>query len=291
MIYSQATGGFGNQLYNYAIGFALAQTYHDELTIDTSHYSVTPRHFALDKLTISGKIVSLYPPRRDTKLSRMPARLLRIIATNRHGRCRWIKERFETRNQFGNYDFSHKASLYLEGWWQHYRYFDKYYDLLCKEFQLREEFISDTCRDLIKHSCLESSVAVHIRRSDYEASWVLDDDYYHKAFEFINEKLKNPHYYIFCEDIPYVREHYGLIPNATFVTDEFSMSDLEEFWFMSKCKHQITANSTFSWWAAYLNTNPGKIVIAPEYMHWTKDYYPSNWHVIKVNKRESTASP
>lgn len=282
MIYSQATGGFGNQLYNYAIGFALAQQYGDELTLDISSYKFSPRPFVLDQMTISGTVSSIFPPGRDTRLSRMTARALRILATNRHGRCRWIKESANTRNQFGSYDFSYKASLYLEGYWQHYRYFDDYRDLLCKELQLKEEFISAPCRRLIEQGAAENSVAVHIRRGDYEAAWVLDDSYYHKAFAFMNDRLENPRYYIFCEDIPYVKTHYGYLPETTFVTGEFSLSDMEEFWFMSRCRHQIIANSTFSWWAAYLNTNPGKLVAAPEYMHWGRDYYPADWHVLQA---------
>ncbi len=282
MIYSQATGGFGNQLYNYAIGFALAQQYGEELTLDISPYRFSPRPFVLNQMTISCKVASLFPPRKDTKLSRMLARALRILATNRHGRCRWIKERPDTRNKFGAYDFSHKANLYLEGYWQHYRYFDDYRDLLCKEFQLKEEFISAPCRRLIEQGLSEDSVAVHIRRGDYEAAWVLKEDYYHKAFAFMNEKLENPRYYIFCEDISYAKEHYGYLPKAIFVTGEFSLSDIEEFWFMSKCRHQIIANSTFSWWAAYLNANPEKLVAAPEYMYWNRDYYPENWHVLQA---------
>ncbi|MCM1264050.1 MAG: alpha-1,2-fucosyltransferase [Butyrivibrio sp.] len=282
MIYSQATGGFGNQLYNYAIGFALAQQYGESFTLDISPYKFSPRPFVLDQLTISGNIAYLFPPKKDTKLSRMTARILRIIATNRYGLCRWLKESPSTRNQFGSYDFSHKASLYLEGYWQHYRYFDSYHDLLCKEFQLKEEFISEQCRHLIQQVQAEDSVAVHIRRGDYEAAWLLNDDYYHNAFAFISSKLKNPRYYIFCEDIPYIKEHYGYLTNAVFVTGSFSLSDMEEFWLMSKCRHQIIANSTFSWWAAYLNTTSGKIVVAPEYMHWNKEYYPSGWNVLQA---------
>lgn len=284
MIYSQATGGFGNQLYNYAIGFALAQEYHDDLTLDISPYKFSPRPFVLDRLTISGKVVSLFPPARDTKICRIFARVLRILASNRYGLCKWIKEASDTRNRFGNYDFSHKASLYLEGYWQHYKYFDKYYSELCKEFQLKQEFMSAECKKLIESCSQENSIAVHIRKGDYEASWVLDDSYYYKAFAHMDAMAPNPHYYIFCEDIPYVQAHYGNLPNAVFVTADHTLSDLEEFYLMSKCRHQIIANSTFSWWAAYLNTHPDKQVIAPEYMHWTKDYYPESWIVLPTAK-------
>ncbi len=279
MIYSQATGGFGNQLYNYAIGFSLAKEYGEEFALDISPYRFSPRPFVLDRLTISGKVISLCPPTHNTKLSRMIARILRKLASNRHGHCKWMKEAPETRNRYGSYDFSHKSSLYLEGYWQHYKYFDKYYTELCKEFQLKEEYISPDCKKLIETCSSQNSVAMHIRKGDYEASWVLDDSYYQKAISHIEHNTSDPHFYIFCEDIPYVEEHYSNLSNAVFVTKEYKLSDLEEFYLMSKCRHQIIANSTFSWWAAYLNNYSDKIVIAPEYMHWTKDYYPSNWMI------------
>lgn len=75
----------------------------------------------------------------------------------------------------------------------------------------------------------------------------MKDSYYHNAFSLLNERLTTPHYYIFCEDTDYVKEHYGYLPNMTFVTDEYKLSDLEEFYLISKCRHQIIANSTFFW--------------------------------------------
>lgn len=281
MIYSQATGGFGNQLYNYAIGFTLAQKYHDDFTLDISPYAFSPRPYVLNQLKITGKVCSLYPPKKNTKLFRMLARMQRIFATNRQGKCKWMKELPETRNQYGNYDFSYKKNLYLEGYWQHYKYFDECRELLCKEFTLKEEFCSPLYNELIQKCLNENSVAVHIRRGDYEASWILPDSYYHQAFQTIEYKEENLKYYIFCEDVAYVQEHYSYLQNAEFITGKYELSDLEEFFVMANCKHQIIANSTFSWWAAYLNTNAEKTVIAPEYRQWTKEYYPTNWRLIK----------
>ena len=280
MIYIQAAGGLGNQMFCYAIGYALAKDYKDKLTIDLSAYRFSPRPYILDSFNISGTLKNMFPAYNGSKPCRMVARLLRIIASNRYGACKWIKESKETRNAYGNYDFSHKKSLYLEGWWQHYKYFDRYYEDICKEFTLKQENISDICRELVDSCSNQDSVALHIRRGDYEASWVLKDDFYHESIKIMNEKLNNPHYYIFCEDIEYAKEHYGYLENATFVTGCFELTDLEEFHLISKCKHQIIANSTFSWWAAYLNSNPSKIVIAPKYMHWTKEFYPESWIVL-----------
>ncbi len=280
MIYTQLTGGLGNQMFDYAIGYALAKDYNDKLTVDISAYKFSPRPFVLDSFQITGTVKSMFPPHNTSKICRMFARTMRIIASNRYGACKWIKESLDSRNAYGNYDFSHKKSLYLEGYWQHYKYFHRYQEDIRKELCLKSENISDTCQTLTDACLSQNSVAIHIRKGDYEASWVLKDDYYHEAIKTMSQELENPHYYVFCEDIEYAKEHYKYLANATFITGNYKLTDLEEFHLISKCKHQIIANSSFSWWAAYLNTNPNKIVIAPEYLHWTKDFYPDNWIVI-----------
>ncbi|MBQ7944971.1 MAG: alpha-1,2-fucosyltransferase [Lachnospiraceae bacterium] len=280
MIYTQITGGLGNQMFDYAIGYALAKDNNDKLTADISAYKFSPRPFVLDSFEITGAVKSMFPALNTSKPCRMIARLLRIIASNRYGSCKWMKESMESRNAYGNYDFSYKKSLYLEGYWQHYKYFDRHYKDICKEFSLKSEHISNGCQKLVDDALTQNSIAMHIRKGDYEAAWVLKDSFYHDAIKIMNEKLDNPHYYLFCEDIEYAKEHYGYLTNATFVTGNYSLTDLEEFHLISKCKHQIIANSSFSWWAAYLNSNPSKIVIAPKYLHWTKEFYPDNWIVL-----------
>lgn len=280
MIYTQITGGLGNQMFDYAIGYALAKDNDDKLTADISAYKFSPRPFVLDSFEITGAVKSMFPAFNTSKPCRMIARLLRILASNKYGSCKWMKESMESRNAYGNYDFSYKKSLYLEGYWQHYKYFDRHYADICKEFTLKSEHISIACQELVDAAMSQNSVAMHIRKGDYEASWVLKDDFYHESIKLMNEKLDNPHYYLFCEDIAYAKEHYGYLSNATFITGDYSLTDLEEFYLISKCKHQIIANSSFSWWAAYLNQNPSKVVIAPKYLHWTKEFYPESWIVL-----------
>lgn len=282
MIYSQTTGGLGNQMYNYAIGYALAKTYNDDLTIDISPYKFSPRPFVLDQLAITGKVKSMNPPLKDSKLFRMAARILRILHSNQYGRCKWMKESNETRNQYFNYDFSHSSSLYLEGYWQNYRYFDDYCTDLCKEFSPKEKLLSESCNSFIENCKKENSVALHIRRGDYEAAWLLDEAYYTKALEIMNSKISSPKYYVFCEDIPYAKALCEKLNNSVLVTESYNFTDMEEFFAMSACQNQIIANSSYSWWAAYLNQHENKLVIAPETMHWARDYYPIDWVTISV---------
>ena len=134
----------------------------------------------------------------------------------------------------------------------------------------------------------EYAVSIHFRRGDYlternkySYGGICTEDYYRAAMERITYKIKTPHFYVFSDDIEYVKENYD-IPNAVFI--ERNMFDDYEDWYdmclMSKCRNNIIANSTFSWWGAWLNAHKDKIVIAPE--KWINTYsyediYPDNW--------------
>jgi hypothetical protein len=106
-------------------------------------------------------------------------------------------------------------------------------------------------------------------------------DYYHEAIKIMKEKIKNPYFFIFSDDIPWVKENLKIDGDAFFITGK-KIKDHEEMFLMSRCKHNIIANSSFSWWGAWLNNNPEKIVIAPK--RWfnnekinTSDLVPDNW--------------
>ena len=134
----------------------------------------------------------------------------------------------------------------------------------------------------------ENAISVHVRRGDYTIgnnAWVYGDictaEYYDSALHYIKEKTENCKFYFFSDDIEWVKEQFT-IENAVYI--EEAMFDAYEDWYdmylMSLCKHNIIANSTFSWWGAWLNQNKGKIVIAPK--KWInvcdyEDIYPLEW--------------
>ena len=124
----------------------------------------------------------------------------------------------------------------------------------------------------------EESVSLHIRRGDFitDNYKVLNLSYYDNAISYIKEKLKNPHFYIFSDDIPWAKENLKIDGTHTFV--DWTSSAEEDLHLMTKTKHNIVANSTFSWWGAFLNPNKEKIVIIPE-----TGFYSDGWEHMKVN--------
>lgn len=141
---------------------------------------------------------------------------------------------------------------YFWGYWQK----GSYYKGLKLDLRLKDEFITDDMRKMAEDLKKHNSVAVHTRRTDYAqyANWILDDEYYDKAKEKISELVENPVFYRFSDDPRYGRVH----------------DEITDFYLMSQCKHNIIANSSYSFWAAMLNNNPDKVVI-----------YPNDWKVTK----------
>jgi hypothetical protein len=131
-----------------------------------------------------------------------------------------------------------------------------------------------------------NAVAIHFRRGDYitkpnsrKIHATCSNKYYLDAIEMVSDKVQNPHFFIFSDEIEWVKSNVDLPENITYI--EKVGEPFEHLFLMSSCKHQITANSTFSWWAAWLNEYPDKIIIAP--MHW---YYDSTLDdtVIRIPK-------
>lgn len=139
-----------------------------------------------------------------------------------------------------------------------------------------------------------SSVSIHFRRGDYLEKrnsylygGICTDDYYKEAIKYIQTQVESPNFYVFSDDIDFVRANYD-IPNCRYI--ERKLFEEYEDWYdmclMSKCKHNIIANSTFSWWGAWLNTYDHKIVVAPA--RWINiftytDIYPASWNTISVD--------
>jgi hypothetical protein len=176
----------------------------------------------------------------------------------------------------------------LEGFWQNEKYFSDIDEIIRQDFTLKNE-LSIPALEIDKKIAETESVSIHFRYGDYlfnkktgKLFGVPDFDYYQTAINKIKSKINNPVFFIFSDDIGLVKKKLQADPFLYFVSQP-GLKDFEELILMSRCKHNIVANSSFSWWGGWLNNNPNKIVIAPKI--WfrkikMKDIIPEGW--IKI---------
>jgi hypothetical protein len=184
-----------------------------------------------------------------------------------------------------------RGDFYLDGYWQSEKYFANIDRLIAQEFTVKTP---QTGRDKEVAEQMSScdSVSLHIRRGSYLTpphNTVIEPrplTYYHRCVDRIAQTVKNPHFYIFSDDFQWVRNNLKLAYKTTFVDHNKSDKDYEDLRLISLCKHNIVANSTFSWWGAWLNKNPRKIVLSPA--EWfkdtslnTRDLTPESW--VKIS--------
>lgn len=181
--------------------------------------------------------------------------------------------------------------IFYDGYWQSEKYFDDIKKLIYKKFSFPE--IVDLKNKVISEKIkLENSVSIHARRGDYVGHPQLDGlasiEYYKKAIEYIRLKVKNPKFFIFSNDLKWCEDNLPLSKDELQLVDgNFGENSYRDMQLMSLCKHNIIPNSSFSWWGAWLNKNPDKIVIAPE--RWFSeesqfsydDIVPKSWIKLK----------
>lgn len=155
-------------------------------------------------------------------------------------------------------------SYYLEGAWLNYRYLIGIEDILMKDFKFRDGMSEKNLEYMNKISD-SNSVSIHVRRGDFvKLGYALTTaKYYYKAIQIIKEKINDPIFYIFSNDHDYCRHLFEGKIKYEIVEGNDGRNSFRDMQLMSNCKHNIIANSTFSFWGAYLNKNPEKIVIAP----------------------------
>lgn len=283
MVVTEICGGLGNQMFHYAAGLALAEHHHTTVGINDwpmKTREVGARENFLVRFNISGKIVSSEEQKsvKRTKWQAFCWKHLNFLADYRN-----IKVYDEPFVTFNRRFFNLPDGVFLQGYFFTEKYFVRIADKIRKEFTLKDEY-NIIPSDLLSRVENSNSVSIHFRRGDYVAQKALNkafgvpgEEYYRPAIEYIKDRIREPKFFIFSDDLPWVKENFKL-EGAEYV----SLLDYEELVLMSKCKHNIVANSSFSWWAAWLNSNSEKIVIAPRrwYRWWRlncKDIVPSNW--------------
>lgn len=265
-------GGLGNQMFIYAFSVALRETFRQEILVDTHYYKSRNFHNGLEierifgihltEAKLSDKLkMSWYFPNYWIDyhlLGKLPARKNTVR---------------ELPGQKVNLELLGDSSdKFYDGYWQSYQYFDSCRDVILKEFTFpkisMEDKLNFELNERLKNE--ENSVGIHIRRGDYLKNWkyrgLCDIDYYQKAIAYILEYIKSPKFFLFSDDIDWVKENISPLLKGyvvTFVNWNHSINSYKDMQLMAMCKNLIIANSSFSWWAAYLNQN-NPIVVAPE---------------------------
>lgn len=289
MIIIKLQGGLGNQMFQYALGRALSLSKKTGLAFDvrTLEHSII-RPYALGAFVLDQNFA-------DKKDVERLARFKRRSGTDISSRlynffiARWDKYANEKQFHFDSDIWSVSNDAYIDGYWNTEKYFKDIRPTILADFKVKAPSAGKN-KEAAEDIRGSEAVSVHIRRGDYAndpktnaVHGTLDGTYYSKAFELIGEKVENPQLFVFSDDIGWVRKNISLPFPATYV-DWNGDAPFEDIRLMSLCKHHIIANSTFSWWGAWLAENPGKIVVAPA--RWfnnqkkstdTKDVLPDSW--------------
>ena len=175
--------------------------------------------------------------------------------------------------------------VYFRGYFQSANFFNNIKDIH-KIFSFQEEKISKQSKEILTFIQQCNAVSIHIRRGDYLVKCHKDNfggicttEYYQKAIDIMCSKVANPYFFIFSNDIEWCKQNIKL-PHIYYVNCNKGKDSWQDMFLMSKCKHNIIANSTFSWWGAYLNENPQKIIISPSKLTNRGDspnLFPDNW--------------
>lgn len=182
---------------------------------------------------------------------------------------------------FGFFNPCIMPALYYEGYYQTEEYFKEFREDLIEDFRFKKPFDEEYKKAL---NDIESSNSVLLNfrvAEDYKKlGWVLDFSYQQEAMKYIMSKVNNPKFFVFADNIEYVKENFKTDCEITFV--DIGKNNPDKIYFdlelMKRCKHAIIPNSTFSWWAAWLNENPQKIIIAPKpWFFKDSEIVPSNW--------------
>jgi len=280
MIISKVTGGVGNQMFQYAIAKSIATARKDSFKLDITAYETYMLHngYRLNSFSLKGVLA------KKDEIFRLRGFNNRIF--NKFNIFKPKSYYLEKERTIYDENVFNYKDIYLDGYWQNEAYFLDIRESLLKDFKLKELLSRKVEASLIDIKS-SSSIAVHVRRGDYlnhPEIGVLSVDYYKRAVGYINTKVNKPKFFIFSNDISWCKENFSFIEEATYI--EESESELEDLELMKNCKHNIVANSSFSWWAAWLNESQDKIVIAPK--QWMainpKNYKwsPSSWVEIST---------
>lgn len=308
MVIIQLAGGLGNQMFQYALYLELKDLGREVKIDDVSGFvQDTQREPALAPFGITYERAEKKELQKMLDSSMLPWQRVRRKLFGRHK-----KAYFEESKLFIP-EILEWDDIYLEGYWQSEKYFWKNGDLLRRVYDTNK-LVRYLLQKGVWEQCIEGqksaaqyamginntcSVSVHVRRGDYLTpenqalfGGICTEAYYREGMRLMRERYPGCSFYLFCNDKEWARENFAGRKDVTLVdlpgsgggsVNAETDFDYAEFVLMSRCKHHILANSSFGWWASYLNPNPDKLVLAPE--RWlnnvdSRDFYRADMHRI-----------
>lgn len=280
MIITKLIGGLGNQMFQYAAGRRASIANKTEFKLDITGYDhqvgITKRKYMLHIFHITEQFAA------KDEIHKLKNRsfITKIIHKGTYRKEKYF--------HFDAKILEATDNSYLEGYWASEKYFLDVPHIIRKDFTLKN-IPNKTNMAMLTRISTCNSVSIHVRRNDYVKDKKTHDfhgvcglDYYKKAISLIVKQTSNPHFFIFSDDPDWCRVHFSLPYPTNYVTHNLGKTDYEDMRLMSACTHNIIANSSFSWWGAWLNQHANKIIITPK--KWfndtsinTEDLIPKLW--------------
>lgn len=293
MIITNIIGGLGNQMFQYAVGRALSLSKTVELRLDLRDFTGYKLHngFELDRVfNISVQAASDADLHQvlGWRATPMALRALR----RRH--FSWLRgSRFVVEPSFNYWQLITTVpdDCYLQGYWQSEKYFLHVAPTVRADFSFKmpTEGRNLELSEQIGHC---NAVSLHVRRGDYAVNpatlathGLCSPDYYRQAISYIAERVEQPVFFVFSDDIPWVKKNLAIEFPTHYVEHNRGCESYNDMRLIALCRHHIIANSSFSWWGAWLNESPEKIVLMPR--KWfakdeclARDLFPYSWVAI-----------
>ena len=294
MIISKIIGGLGNQMFQYSAGRALSLERKCELKLDISEFDSYELHNGYE-LGIFNCKSTIATPEEIVTLTGFQSKFAGQIRR----RLGAVKRSHIVESDFFFSPTFHQiqSPAYLEGYWQSYKYFQPYQQDILRELEFNAP-LTDKNEQWAEKIEKSTSVSIHVRRGDYltnpkfsKIHGFVGLEYYKASIAKMLTNFSGVRFFVFSDEINWVQAHLELPSGTFFISHNTGINSYEDMRLMSKCRHNIIANSSFSWWGAYLNRNLDKVVVCPgnwlakgstvpDYDKFIESLFPSEWVVL-----------
>lgn len=289
MIVSKIIGGIGNQMFQYAASRALSLKYGQPLRLDISAFAGYELHhgFELQKVFNCQLEIARESDVRNILGWQYSSQIRRLTAKQCFRVFRGKGYIIEPHFHYWPDILKAPRDCYLDGYWQSEKYFDEFASVIRTDFTFKIPMANRNV-EIVTHIGQENSVSLHVRRGDYAINpktnathGLCSLDYYRMAIRYFADRIGQPYFFVFSDDIAWAKYNLKMDFPCQYIDHNHGEDSYNDMRLMSICRHHIIANSSFSWWGAWLNPSLDKIVVAPK--KWfsnnndIKDLFPQGW--------------